>query len=193
MLGPILLALNDASTVYVPVGAARAERRPGRVPAGAPLADRCRARRSRVRSTATTPAVYRVFQKTDDRRRPGRALSGQRPGAPVYLVDPGINGTHRVRPDGTQVNKFAAPKATLMSYIIKGILNQQLPWTLVILGGMIAVILEMCGIGSLAFAVGRLSAAVVVHARSSSAAWSAGWSTGISQGASRAPISPRPR
>jgi len=41
-----------------------------------------------------------------------------------------------------------------MSYIIKGILNQQLPWTLVILGGMIAVVLEMCGIASLAFAVG---------------------------------------
>jgi hypothetical protein len=41
-----------------------------------------------------------------------------------------------------------------MSYIIKGILNRQLPWTLVILGGAIAVVLEMCGIASLAFAVG---------------------------------------
>jgi uncharacterized oligopeptide transporter (OPT) family protein len=75
-------------------------------------------------------------------------------GTPKYLVDPGINGTHRVRPDGTSVNKFAAPKATLMSYIIKGILSQKLPWTLVILGGMIAIVLEMCGIASLAFAVG---------------------------------------
>jgi hypothetical protein len=26
------------------------------------------------------------------------------------------------------VAKFDAPKATLMSYIIKGILNRQLPW-----------------------------------------------------------------
>ena len=75
-------------------------------------------------------------------------------GAPAYLVDPGIAGTHRIRPDGTTVNKFAAPKATLMSYIIKGILSRQLPWTLVILGGAIAVVLEMCGIASLAFAVG---------------------------------------
>jgi uncharacterized oligopeptide transporter (OPT) family protein len=73
---------------------------------------------------------------------------------PVYLVDPGINGIHRVRPDGSQVNKFDAPKATLMSYIIKGILNQQLPWALVLLGVMIAVVLEMSGIPSLAFAVG---------------------------------------
>jgi uncharacterized oligopeptide transporter (OPT) family protein len=42
----------------------------------------------------------------------------------------------------------------LMSYIIKGILNQQLPWGLVLLGVMIAVVLEMSGIPSLAFAVG---------------------------------------
>jgi uncharacterized oligopeptide transporter (OPT) family protein len=41
-----------------------------------------------------------------------------------------------------------------MSYIIKGILNQQLPWGLVLLGVMIAIVLEMSGIPSLAFAVG---------------------------------------
>ena len=41
-----------------------------------------------------------------------------------------------------------------MSYIIKGILNRQLPWGLVLLGVMIAVTLEMSGIPSLAFAVG---------------------------------------
>jgi uncharacterized oligopeptide transporter (OPT) family protein len=52
------------------------------------------------------------------------------------------------------VTKFDAPKATLMSYIIKGILNQQLPWALVLLGVMIAIVLEMSGIPSLAFAVG---------------------------------------
>jgi putative OPT family oligopeptide transporter len=75
-------------------------------------------------------------------------------GAPVYLVDPGINGVHRTRPDGSQVTKFDAPKATLMSYIIKGILDQKLPWGLVLLGVMIAVTLELCGVPSLAFAVG---------------------------------------
>jgi uncharacterized oligopeptide transporter (OPT) family protein len=41
-----------------------------------------------------------------------------------------------------------------MSYIIKGILNQQLPWALVLLGVFIAIVLEMAGIPSLAFAVG---------------------------------------
>jgi hypothetical protein len=75
-------------------------------------------------------------------------------GTPVYFVDPGINGTIRKLPNGTDVPKFDAPKATLMSYIIKGILGGQLPWGLVLLGAMIAITLEMSGIPSLAFAVG---------------------------------------
>ncbi len=75
-------------------------------------------------------------------------------GEAIYLVDPGINGTHRTRPDGSAVTKFDAPKATLMSYIIKGILGHKLPWALVLLGVMISITLEMSGIPSLAFAVG---------------------------------------
>ena len=63
-------------------------------------------------------------------------------GVPVYLVDPGINGAHRVRPDGSAVQKFDAPKATLMSYIIKGILSHKLPWALVLLGAMIRLCLR---------------------------------------------------
>jgi hypothetical protein len=41
-----------------------------------------------------------------------------------------------------------------MSYIIKGILNRELPGGLVLLGAMISLVLEMSGIASLAFAVG---------------------------------------
>ena len=52
------------------------------------------------------------------------------------------------------MRKFDAPKATLMSYIIKGILDRQLPWALVLFGVMIAIVLELCGVSSLAFAVG---------------------------------------
>src|SRR5688500_20276152 len=70
------------------------------------------------------------------------------------MVDLGINGTVSRRPDGSEVRKFDAPKATLVSYIIKGILDQKLPWALVLFGVMIAVVLEMAGIPSLAFAVG---------------------------------------
>lgn len=71
-----------------------------------------------------------------------------------YLVDPGINGRLKVRDDGTEVTKFTAPKATLMSFIIDGILTQKLPWSLVLLGVAIALVLELSGIPSLPFAVG---------------------------------------
>jgi putative OPT family oligopeptide transporter len=47
-----------------------------------------------------------------------------------------------------------APQATLMSTIIKGLLNQNLPWGLVLVGVFISVTLELCGIHSLSFAVG---------------------------------------
>ncbi len=97
---------------------------------------------------------YRVWQKTDTMGgREGRYLVDAQ-GVPQYIVDPAINGQNKFRPNGQKVEKFDAPKATLMSYIIKGILNQQLPWNLVLLGVMIAIVLEMAGIPSLAFAVG---------------------------------------
>ncbi len=95
-----------------------------------------------------------VWQKTDARGGPPGKYLVDASGRAAYLIDPGINGTHRERPDGSRVTKFNAPKATLMSYIIKGILNRQLPWGLVLLGVMIALTLEMAGIPSLAFAVG---------------------------------------
>src|SRR6266496_192394 len=102
----------------------------------------------------TDTGMYRPWHKTDTEGGPaGRYLVNDQ-GAAVYLSDPGINGIHKVRPDGSAVTKYDAPKATLMSYIIKGILNRQLPWGLVLLGVMIAIVLEMSGIPSLAFAVG---------------------------------------
>ena len=48
----------------------------------------------------------------------------------------------------------AAPQATLMATIIQGLLNQNLPWGLVLVGVFVAVTLELCGIHSLSFAVG---------------------------------------
>lgn len=98
--------------------------------------------------------AYATWHKIDERDGPPGKYLVDAQGVPVYYVDPGINGTHRVAPDGSSVTKYDAPKATLMSYIIKGILNQQLPWGLVLLGVMIAIVLEMAGIPSLAFAVG---------------------------------------
>jgi putative OPT family oligopeptide transporter len=59
---------------------------------------------------------------------------------------------HRVFGIGTPA--IPAPQATLMATIIKGLLNQNLPWGLVLVGIFISVTLELCGIRSLSFAVG---------------------------------------
>jgi putative OPT family oligopeptide transporter len=49
---------------------------------------------------------------------------------------------------------IAAPQATLMATIIRGLLSQNLPWGLVLVGVFVALTLELCGIHSLSFAVG---------------------------------------
>jgi uncharacterized oligopeptide transporter (OPT) family protein len=103
---------------------------------------------------------YRVLQVTE--QSPVDVLAAVSPGKYlvddagkiVYLVDPGINGTLNKRDDGTSVTKYEAPKARLMSLIIDGILTQKLPWGLVLLGVALALVLELCGISALPFAVG---------------------------------------
>lgn len=71
-----------------------------------------------------------------------------------YLVDPGVNGRLREQDDGTPVQKYDAPKAALMSFIIDGTLSRDLPMSLILLGVAIALVLELAGIPSLPFAVG---------------------------------------
>jgi uncharacterized oligopeptide transporter (OPT) family protein len=71
-----------------------------------------------------------------------------------YLEDPGINGKLEHRDNGEKVAKFSAPKPVLMSFIIEGIMTRKLPWGLVLLGVFISIVLELCGMSSLAFAVG---------------------------------------
>ena len=149
MLGPILLKLNDAATVYVPAHQV--------APAG--LQTNAAALRGapeglRGPQASDDTRTYHVWQKTDDVGGPQGKYLVDDTGKAVWLVDPGINGTYNQRPNGSTVRKFDAPKATLMSYIIKGILDRHLPWGLVLFGVMIAIVLEMCGIPSLPFAVG---------------------------------------
>ncbi|HEX6182844.1 MAG TPA: oligopeptide transporter, OPT family [Pyrinomonadaceae bacterium] len=150
ILGPILLSLNGAATVYVPVSKLQ-------------LPAEVRADASQLGpATEIVPAdqgisdtkPYRAWFKVDEKDAKAGKYLVDDAGTPVYFVDPGINGTQKATEGGREVEKFGAPKATLMSYIIKGILNRELPWGLVLLGVMIAVVLEMAGIPSLAFAVG---------------------------------------
>ena len=148
LLGPVLLKLNESATVYVPaaqVAPAGLHAAPGALGPTEGLAG------PQARDDSH---LYRVWQKTDDVGGPAGRYLVNDDGKAVWLVDPGINGAYNTRPDGTTVRKFDAPKATLMSYIIKGILDRKLPWALVLLGVMIAVTLQLSFVPALAFAVG---------------------------------------
>src|SRR5712691_6815122 len=150
-LGPILLAMNQSGTVYVPV----AQSKDFTFPAGYHFTpdqyvvsgSQPKVEKLQGGQASTDTTEYNVVHKTTTDYGPaGRYLVDKQTGVPKYLADPGINGIYNPR--------FTAPKATLMSYIIKGILSRQLPWGLVLLGVMIAIVLELGGVPSLAFAVG---------------------------------------
>ena len=155
ILGPLLLFLNDNGTYYQKVDATT-------FPAGFSVTeDKLFRDKGEIKSEAvrtgpftTDTAQYRVWQNTDPQAgQIGKYLINPQ-GQPVYLVDPAINGIIKEDANGNKLTRYDAPKATLMSYIIKGVLGQDLPWALVILGAMIAIMLEVVGVPSLAFAVG---------------------------------------
>ncbi|HTX40742.1 MAG TPA: oligopeptide transporter, OPT family [Acidobacteriaceae bacterium] len=71
-----------------------------------------------------------------------------------YLYNP-KTGTIDVQwIQGIGSEKAAAPQARLMATVINGILRQQLPWGLVLLGVFLVIAIELMGIRSLTFAVG---------------------------------------
>ena len=106
------------------------------------------------RQEAPDHQQYRVgFQRESGETIPqGRYLVDDA-GHPRFLVDPGIGGVVREL-DGKKLTKLDAPKAQLFSLIIDGILTQKLPWALVLIGVFISLMMELCGVASLPFAVG---------------------------------------
>jgi hypothetical protein len=154
VLGSLLIFLNDSRTYYMKVDPNSVE---AKVTVTEPMLFRengeYKSEHAKGKYT-DDPATYRVWQNTEPKAgQVGKYLVDTQ-GHPVYFVDPGINGVIKKDDEGRELQRYDAPKATLMSYIIKGVLGQNLPWGLVILGGMLAVTLEVCGVPSLAFAVG---------------------------------------
>ncbi len=84
---------------------------------------------------------------------PGKYLVDES-GQARYLVDPGIGGRMTVTETGMPIKKFDPPQPRLFAVIIDGIMNQKLPWGLVMLGVALTVVLQLTGVPSLAFAVG---------------------------------------
>jgi putative OPT family oligopeptide transporter len=159
IIGPILMKLNESGTVYVPVAGNQDFAFSSSFhadPANYLRDERGQPKRERLSGAQAGADAneYFVYHKTNADNGPAGRYLMNNDGVPVYLADPGINGVYEKRPDGSSVQKFTAPKATLVSYIIKGILGGKLPWGLVLLGVFIAIVLELCGVSALAFAVG---------------------------------------
>lgn len=71
-----------------------------------------------------------------------------------YLFNPQTGKIEVQWIQGIGSDRAAAPQARLMATVINGILNQQLPWGLVLLGVFLVIGVELLGIRSLSFAVG---------------------------------------
>ena len=71
-----------------------------------------------------------------------------------YLYNPATNAIEIQWNQGIGSEKAAAPQGRLMATVINGILSRKLPWTLVLLGVALVIMVEMLGIRSLTLAVG---------------------------------------
>jgi putative OPT family oligopeptide transporter len=143
VIGGTLLLFNNAGTVYSAKNLPRYN---------------VKARLAQLTDLATYEGKsYRVFHPDPSKDRgvpPGKYLVDDN-GDIKFLVDPAITGKLTTRDDGSEVKlKFEAPKTQLMGLIVNGTLRGDLNWSLILLGAMIAVTLELCGVSSLAFAVG---------------------------------------
>lgn len=139
VIGWTLLFLNQAYTTVVP----RAF--PGfTAPSAAEV-------QTQVGPDGNTYQVH--FQRSPEGGVPVGKYLVSEAGQIAYLVDPGIGGVV-TEVDGKPVTKLDAPKARLFSMIIDGILTQQLPWGLVLIGVFLALMMELVGVSSLPFAVG---------------------------------------
>ncbi len=76
-------------------------------------------------------------------------------GITIKILDqPTTEMVHQGFTHAIGTNKFPAPQATLMATLIKGILSFNLDWQFVFVGVALAVVMELCGVNSLSFAVG---------------------------------------
>jgi uncharacterized oligopeptide transporter (OPT) family protein len=155
VIGIVLIVLNNASTVYT--------QKDLPIP-GIPIDISQLARLEKAPGDDKSYHVWQAVEGNPQGVRQGKYLVNDE-GLIQYLVDPGINGRVSSRDNGMAVQKYNPPQARLFALITDGILQQKLPWTLVLLGVFIAVVLELCGLPSLPFAVGvylRLSSSAPI-------------------------------
>jgi putative OPT family oligopeptide transporter len=65
-----------------------------------------------------------------------------------------LHGLHNSAYGPIGSERLPAPQGTLMAVIIKGVLSQDLPWGFIFVGAALAVVVQLCGVSGLAWAVG---------------------------------------
>jgi putative OPT family oligopeptide transporter len=80
----------------------------------------------------------------------GLAASALTMGVVIYI----LGDTFGFVQDATHPDPLLAPQANIMATIVEGMFQGQLPWILIISGGVIALSIELLGIGSLPVAIG---------------------------------------
>ncbi|MFO0804510.1 MAG: oligopeptide transporter, OPT family [Gemmataceae bacterium] len=148
VIGLTMLALNKAGTHYTKKG----------FDTGMMLqmmGDEPRERPGKPYESDTTEyRVVHVAHSHFEKVPRGRYLVDEA-GRPVYRADLPISREAATMDNGDEAPKeFTAPQPRLFANIIQGILGGTLEWGLIITGVLIAVALELCGIGALPVAVG---------------------------------------
>jgi uncharacterized oligopeptide transporter (OPT) family protein len=99
--------------------------------------------------------TYHVWWVTNPRPgvQPGKYLTDDS-GQVQRMIDPGIGGRLTKTASGTLIQKFNPPQPRLFATLIAGIMSKELPGGLVILGAVLAIVMQLAGVSALAFAVG---------------------------------------
>ena len=156
VIGVTMIALNNAGTHYVEmrgkdrvqVATADLETSEDTAQPGKPHEDDTHAYRV-VHLYKGCPTI-----KAHPSVKPGRYLVDDE-GYLKYLADVPINRQYKTMDNNAEAPKpFTAPQPELFYSIIDGILQGTLEWSLVIIGVLIAITMELAGVPALPFAVG---------------------------------------
>ncbi|HEV2386467.1 MAG TPA: oligopeptide transporter, OPT family [Candidatus Acidoferrales bacterium] len=109
-------------------------------------------------SPAAVPAVSRLVAGSVAYQGRSYRVYAVRPGAALppgrYLVSPADGLIHYRETQRIGTPQLPAPQAQVMAILVQGLLNHQMRWRLLWVGIAIALVVELCGVRSLPFAVG---------------------------------------
>jgi putative OPT family oligopeptide transporter len=142
VMGGTLLLLNGAYTTYTDDPTELAKEK-------APAAE--------VKGTDVGPdgKTYGIWRVVNARPEvPAGDYLVDESGQSHYRRDPGIGGRSTKTASGAEIKKFNPPQPQIFATLIRGIMEKSLPWALIVLGAVLAIVMQLAGASALAFSVG---------------------------------------